>query len=161
MRKERFTISQRCRTIVFLAAPQSQILDIAGPLQVFVRAAERFLEMHPGVTQPYAVKLLSTVDKTSVQTNCSLALSQCAYYRDYQGPIDTLLIAGGSGVEEAAEDGALLAWLCKNARSLRRIGSICTGAYLLAAAGLLDGKRATTHWQYAGRSRAKVQKRRR
>jgi transcriptional regulator GlxA family with amidase domain len=84
-----------------------------------------------------------------VQTTCSLALSQCAYYRDYQGPIDTLLIAGGSGVEEAAEDGALLAWLRKNARSLRRIGSICTGAYLLAAAGLLDGKRATTHWQYA------------
>jgi transcriptional regulator GlxA family with amidase domain len=155
MTKARFTVSQRCRTIVFLAAPQSQILDIAGPFQIFVRASERFAELHPRMAPPYAVRLLGTAEGKSVPTNCGLALCGSEFYRNLRGPIDTLLIAGGSGVEDGAIEPELLAWLRRTAPTLRRIGSICTGAYLLAAAGLLDGKRATTHWQYAADLAAK------
>lgn len=155
MAKARFTVSQRCRTIVFLATPKSQILDIAGPFQVFVRASERFVELYPRMAPPYAVRLLSTADAKSVATNSGLALSECEFYRRYRGAIDTLLVAGGSAVEAAASDHELLAWLRTTASSTRRVGSICTGAYLLAAAGLLDGKRATTHWQNAADLAAK------
>jgi transcriptional regulator GlxA family with amidase domain len=59
------------------------------------------------------------------------------------------LVAGGSGLENAACDNELVVWLRKTAQRVRRIGSICTGAFLLASAGLLDGKRAATHWKWA------------
>jgi transcriptional regulator GlxA family with amidase domain len=68
---------------------------------------------------------------------------------DIAGPIDTLLVSGGFGQPEASADQRLLAWLRSNRLRARRCGSICTGAFVLAAAGLLDGKRATTHWALA------------
>jgi len=63
--------------------------------------------------------------------------------------IDTLLVAGGLGAHEAEPHQVLLPWLREAAAAARRVASVCTGAYLLAAAGLLDGRRATTHWRYA------------
>ena len=139
----------RSRTIVFLAAPSSQILDVAGPFQIFVRAAELFVEQYPARKAPYSVLLASTTRRRSVATNCGLVLTGTKTYRTLRGPIDTLLVAGGSGVETAAHDEELLLWLQKTALRVRRIGSICTGAFLLASAGLLDGKRAATHWKWA------------
>ena len=139
----------RSRTIVFLAAPSSQILDVAGPFQIFVRAAELFVEEYPARKAPYNVLLASTTRRRSVATNCGLVLTGTKTYRTLHGPIDTLLVAGGSGVETAAHDEELLLWLQKTALRVRRIGSICTGAFLLASAGLLDGKRAATHWKWA------------
>jgi transcriptional regulator GlxA family with amidase domain len=65
---------------------------------------------------------------------------------DASGPIDTLLVAGGRGVHDAARDERLLAWVRDAAKRARRVTSVCTGAFLLARAGLLDGRRATTHW---------------
>jgi len=141
--------ASRSKTIVFLAAPNTQILDVAGPFQVFVRAAELFVQEHPGNEQPYNVVLASTDHRKTVATNCGLVLTGTETFRSLRGPIDTLLIAGGSGLDQAARDQELLAWLRKAAQRVRRIGSICTGAFLLAAAGLLDGKRATTHWKFA------------
>ena len=137
------------RTIVFLAAPSTQILDVTGPFQVFVRAAELFTREHPGHQLPYRVVLASTAHQKTVTTNCGLTLNGSETFRTLRGPIDTLLIAGGGGLQQAASDRDLIAWLRKTAPRVRRIGSICTGAFLLAAAGLLDGKRATTHWKYA------------
>ena len=139
----------RSRTIVFLAAPSSQILDVAGPFQIFVRAAELFVEEYPARKAPYNVLLASTTRRRSVATNCGLVLTGTKTFRTLRGPIDTLLVAGGSGVETAAHDEELLLWLQKTAQRVRRIGSICTGAFLLASAGLLDGKRAATHWKWA------------
>src|SRR5246127_3919319 len=138
----------RSRTIVFLAAPSSQILDVAGPFQIFVRAAELFVQEYPERKAPYNVLLASTTRRRSIATNCGLVLTGTKTYRTLRGPIDTLLVAGGSGVETAAHDEELLLWLQKTALRVRRLGSICTGAFLLASAGLLDGKRAATHWKW-------------
>lgn len=137
------------RTIVFLAAPKTQILDVAGPFQVFVRAAELFALTAPGQKRPYQVILASTTREKSISTNCGLMMTGTETFRSLRGPIDTLLVAGGTGLEEAAANEELLLWLCKCARRTRRFGSICTGALLLASAGLLDGKRVTTHWKWA------------
>ena len=139
----------RPRTIVFLAAPSTQILDVAGPFQVFVRAAELFVQEYPSRKRPYNVVLASSTHRKTVTTNCGLVLTGTETFRTLRGPMDTLLVAGGTGLENAARDEELLAWLRTTAQRVRRIGSICTGAFLLAAAGLLDGKRATTHWKWA------------
>ncbi|MGC1684678.1 MAG: GlxA family transcriptional regulator [Candidatus Acidiferrales bacterium] len=140
---------QRSKTIIFLAAPNTQILDVAGPFQVFVRASELFVQEHPARTAPYRVILASSTHRRTVTTNCGLLLTGNATYRALRRPIDTLLVAGGNGVESASHDKELLLWLRKTARRVRRIGSICTGAFLLASAGLLNGKRAATHWKWA------------
>jgi transcriptional regulator GlxA family with amidase domain len=137
------------KTIVFLAAPSTQILDVAGPFQVFVRAAELFVQEHRAQKAPYNVVLASSTRRKSITTNCGLVLTGTETYHTLRGPIDTLLVAGGSGVEKAEQDKELLRWLQKTAQRVRRIGSICTGAFLLASAGLLDGKRAATHWKWA------------
>jgi transcriptional regulator GlxA family with amidase domain len=63
-------------------------------------------------------------------------------------PLDTLIVAGGQGVMQAAEDARLVDWLRARAGAARRTASVCTGAFLLAAAGLLDRRRAVTHWEY-------------
>jgi transcriptional regulator GlxA family with amidase domain len=153
MRKPRKPLSgaSRSKTIVFLAAPNTQILDVAGPFQVFVRAAEIFVREHPKNRPPYEVLLASSTRRRSVVTNCGLVLTGTETFRTLRGPIDTLLVAGGTGVEEAAQDEELILWLRKTAQRVRRIGSVCTGAFLLAEAGLLDGKRAATHWNWAAR----------
>lgn len=140
---------QGVKTVVLVAAPDSQILDVAGPFQVFVRAAEIFVREHPTRKPPYGVVLASTTHRKSISTNCGLALTGTRTVRTLRGPIDTLLVAGGSGVEKATHDEELLQWLRRAAPRVRRMGSICTGAFLLASAGLLKGKRAATHWKWA------------
>jgi transcriptional regulator GlxA family with amidase domain len=137
------------KTIVFLAFPGSQILDITGPYQVFVRAAEIFLRMHPDRTAPYKVQLASSTRSKTVSTNCGLNLTASIVLRSVRGPIHTLLVVGGSGVEKESHDKDVTAWLRKVSPGVERLGSICTGAFLLASAGLLDGKRAATHWKWA------------
>ena len=84
-----------------------------------------------------------------VETSLGIRITPSVAVADLREPIDTLLVSGGYGQAEASCDQGLLAWLKTGRRRARRCGSICTGAFVLAAAGLLDGKRATTHWAMA------------
>jgi transcriptional regulator GlxA family with amidase domain len=137
------------RSVVFIAVPGTQILDVTGPYQVFVRAAEAYVRRHPKAVAPYRVLLASTTSSKIIPTNCGLSLNATDTLRTLRAPIDTLLVAGGTGAESGNHDKLLLAWLKRNAGRVRRLGSICTGAFVLASAGLLDGKRTATHWKWA------------
>ena len=101
-----------------------------------------------GAAPRYEVVLAGPVDRPM---RCSSGLALVAPNRldRIDGPLDTLVVAGGPGSEQAVKDAALLTHLRRLASSSKRVASICSGAFILAAAGLLDGKRATTHWEYA------------
>lgn len=140
---------RRPHRVVMLAFPQAQVLDVTGPLEVFARTA-RWLAEHRGRRVPaYEIELVAA-KAGPLPTSGGLQLVATARY-DRARPADTLLVAGGIGWESAAKDRALLQWIAAQARRVQRLGSICNGAMLLAAAGLLDGKAATTHWAYLDR----------
>ncbi len=141
------------RRIVFLAVPPVQLLDLAGPYEIFSRAGRASLGRDPTVLGGYRVEVVSTGRGALVMSSCALGLAAQGYYRDLRAPVDTLLVVGGEGVEGGlgALDPAVLAWLQGWAPRVRRLGAVCTGAFALAAAGLLDGRRAVTHWQWCDR----------
>jgi len=137
----------KTRRVLMLSAPGTQILDLAGPFQVFVRAKEVVARTHPSAAPVYSVEAVST-EKELISTSSGLGVKGDWFYRDVRGPIDTLLVAGGNAVEGGLKDEDVLGWLRSMSKRVRRLGSICTGAFLLAEVGLLDGRRATTHWRY-------------
>src|SRR6266404_3385253 len=136
------------RRIVFVAAPGTEILDLVGPLQVFARAAEMFGKQNPGSPPIYSVEVITTSSHRSFVANCGLRITAHKTFREISGKIDTLLVAGGNAIEQDEINNDVVRWLRKLAGRVRRIGSVCTGAMLLARAGLLDGRRATTHWNW-------------
>lgn len=136
------------RRIVFVAAPEVEILDLVGPLQVFARASEMFVSGNPGLPPIYSVEVVSTAGHRALLANCGLRITAHKTFRDLRGKIDTLLVAGGNSIERDEINPEVVRWLRKIAGRIRRVGSVCTGAMLLARAGLLDGRRATTHWNW-------------
>lgn len=126
------------RRVVLLAFPDVQILDVTGPSEVFA-IADRIC------SGAYSIELVAP-DPGELQSSGSLRLVADRDIEHCTGPIDTLLVAGGLGVRAAMKDRLLLDWLGGAAVRSRRVASVCTGAFLLAQAGLLDGRRATTHW---------------
>ena len=132
------------RTVEVLAFPGVQLLDVTGPLQVFASANEHVAEA--GGTPPY---LLRVVAKSGQGVTASAGLGIATQPLPRIGErLDTLLVAGGPGVETASSDPVLVDWLRRRANKARRVASVCTGAFLLAASGMLDGRRAVTHWSY-------------
>lgn len=135
--------------VAMLVYPDAQLLDISGPLEVFARTSRWLLE-HGGRSSPaYAVALIAReagVSRTSggIELMVHRDLDDCS-------PIDTLLVTGGIGCTAACADVVLVDWLRQRAAEVERVGSICSGALLLAAAGLLDGREATTHWAWLDR----------
>ncbi|WP_129140044.1 GlxA family transcriptional regulator [Modicisalibacter coralii] len=134
------------RPIALLAYPDCQLLDVTGPWQVFATANE--LSGSP----LYRLSLLAE-SPGLVRTNSGLPLqADRAWHSLLDAPApDTLLVAGGCGVFAQCDDPALRALLAASLTRVRRLGSVCSGAFLLAAAGLLDGQRATTHWRHVER----------
>jgi transcriptional regulator GlxA family with amidase domain len=126
----------RPHRVRLLAYEGCQLLDVTGPAAVFGAANER------GPTPFYDLAVLSP-DGGAVKTNSGVALQS----RKIGGQADTLLVAGGSaGLRAAMARDDVRRWLRQAAPKARRFGSVCTGAFVLAAAGLLDGKRVATHW---------------
>ncbi|HXP31083.1 MAG TPA: helix-turn-helix domain-containing protein [Stellaceae bacterium] len=130
------------RVIEILAYPAVQLLDVAGPLQVFASANE--LAGRNGEAPPYAPRVVSA-GAPVVTASAGLGLVAVPLPRAWTA-LDTLLVAGGPGVHVAAADSVVLDWVRARATRARRVASVCTGAFLLAAAGLLNGRRAATHW---------------
>jgi transcriptional regulator GlxA family with amidase domain len=136
------------RRIVFAAAPGTEILDLVGPLQVFARAAEFFAKRNPGSAPIYSLEIVSLSSRHSIMANCGLRFDADKTFRQLRGRVDTLLVAGGSAIENDQVEVEAIRWLKKIGGRVRRIGSVCTGAMLLARAGLLDGRQVTTHWNW-------------
>ena len=132
------------RVIELLAYPSVQLLDVSGPLQVFASANDR--ADADGVPRPYEIRVVAQGGQ-GVTTSSGLGLASAAL-STVDDELDTLIIAGGPGVKAASVDASLVAWVQARAARARRVASVCTGAFLLAASGVLDGRRATTHWSY-------------
>ncbi|MDV3053796.1 GlxA family transcriptional regulator [Pseudomonas paracarnis] len=130
------------KIIHVLAFENAQVLDVTGPLQVFASAND--LARQRGLPLPYAVNVIAT-QAGPVMTSAGLALLAEPLPAIDQ-PCDTLVIAGGWGVYGVAEDPTLVQWVRDKSLHTRRMASVCTGAFLLAASGLLDGCRVATHW---------------
>lgn len=132
------------REVVMLAFPRVQVLDVTGPIEVFAMATRLLAES--GSADPgYRTRLVARRPGPLHCTN-GLRLLPDARLSELRGRVDTLMVAGGQGVRQALRDEVLLAWIVRTARRARRQASVCTGAFLLARAGLLDGRCATTHW---------------
>jgi transcriptional regulator GlxA family with amidase domain len=130
------------RLVAMLVYPGVVAMDVFGPLEAFATAnaiARRSL---------YRIAIAG-MSMAPVDTSLGIQITPSVAVAAIEGPIDTLLVSGGFGQAEASGDQHLLAWLKTAALEARRCGSICTGAFVLAAAGLLDGRRATTHWAMA------------
>lgn len=131
------------RRIELLCFPAVQLLDVAGPLQVFATAND--VAAARGLPPAYAVRVIGGAGRM-VRTSSGLVLRSEALPAG-KAP-QTLIVAGGPGVEAAVADRALRDWLKRRSAQAERVCSVCTGAFLLAATGLLDGRRATTHWSF-------------
>ena len=148
MTKNNGSTSRAGRRIVFVAGPGTEILDLVGPLQVFARASDMYCRANPGAHPAYPIEVVSISSGCALMANCGLRFAAHKTFRQVRGKIDTLLVAGGDAVEQNKINAAAVRWLRNIARRARRVGSVCTGAMLLARAGLLDGRRATTHWNW-------------
>ncbi|HEY6521276.1 MAG TPA: GlxA family transcriptional regulator [Roseiarcus sp.] len=137
-------VEKASRRIEVLAFPDVQMLDVAGPIQVFTAANERATSSHARL--PYETRVIAP-EGAQIRATSGLAFAT-EPLPDPAEPLDTLIVAGGGGVMRAAEDANLVGWLKRRAGAARRTASVCTGAFLLAATGLLDHRRAATHWEY-------------
>ncbi|GAB3149918.1 DJ-1/PfpI family protein [Micromonospora sonneratiae] len=132
------------RRVVVVGYDAAELLDIACVTSTFA-GANRL-----GADPPYQVRL-ATPGGRPITCDSGLVLAAQETLERVRGPIDTLVVSGGTGHECSAADERLVGHVRRLARESRRVASLCTGATVLAAAGLLDGRRATTHWHYAAR----------
>jgi transcriptional regulator GlxA family with amidase domain len=137
--------TRKRRTIVMVALPGVQLLDVSGPLDVFAEANAQ--AGHDAYQLFVAGRRPGPIQSSSgVKLMPDLIIG-----RDVEMRIDTLLVAGCPNAADTPADNAVIEWLQRLAPTARRYGSVCSGAFFLAAAGLLEGRRVTTHWAVAAR----------
>jgi transcriptional regulator GlxA family with amidase domain len=132
----------RVRSVEGLVYPSVQMLDVTGPLQEFASANDFIREA--GGAEPCALRVVAQGGR-GVVASAGLGLA-AEPLPPGDAATDTLVVAGGPGVEAAAADIELVGRIRAHARRARRVASVCAGAFLLATSGVLDARRATTHW---------------
>jgi transcriptional regulator GlxA family with amidase domain len=126
------------------------VLDLAGPHEVF-HGANRWLDGQGSPADRYRLEVVASAPAATASES-GLAISPTvSTAADLAQPVDTLLVVGGDGVYAACDDGPLVAWIARHAREARRVVSVCSGTFLLAAAGLVTAETVTTHWARAAR----------
>jgi transcriptional regulator GlxA family with amidase domain len=133
------------RRVAFLITDTPSTIDVVGPMEVF-RVASKFRQAS-GKPAAYQLEILRWTADGKVTPGDRGVMAERSY-REVRD-VDTLVVTGNAHYLEALADRRLMAWLREVVRSARRVCSICIGAFILAEAGLLDGKRATTHWRYS------------
>ena len=136
------------RLIVFLAYEDMNLLDLTGPLQAFV-TANRMGEDNRGI--PMYETVVASVPGGRVTSSAGLAVETLALAALEGRSIDTLISAGGCKGEEFIACPKLVTWIAANASNVRRLCSVCTGTFVLAAAGQLRGRKVATHWAWVER----------
>ena len=136
------------RRIALLALPGVHLMSLAGPLDVFVRASAALSHTGKRRSPAYEIELL-TSDEMPLLTGSGFGLVGGRRWSEVNDPFDTLLVLASVNVVQSRIDPELIAWIRARAEHVRRIGSVCAGAFVLAAAGILDGRQATTHWELA------------
>lgn len=131
--------------ILMIAFPPAQMLDVTGPLEVFTVAND--IAESGGKGRPYRVTLAAPT-AGPVATTSGIGVIATASLHDAGLAPDTVLLAGGRGARMAAHESGVIAAVARLCRGAARVGSICTGAFVLAATGLIDGRRTTTHWAH-------------
>ncbi len=130
---------------MMLAFAECQILDVTGPLEILASANE----LNPDAPPPYEVVLVAE-EAGALTTTAGVSLVAHKAYREVTArelaSVHTFMVAGGNGTVKALRTPALIAFVKRAAKVARRVASVCSGAAILAEAGLLDGKRATSHW---------------
>jgi transcriptional regulator GlxA family with amidase domain len=143
--KGRGTFVRTTKTIAILAMPGVQLLDVSGPLDVFAEANVQ------AKTDAYRLRVIGS-QPGAIRSSSGARLMPDAVIGDgSHEKIDTLLVAGCPNAAEVSPDVSVVDWLRKTAPAARRYGSVCSGAFFLAKAGLLDGRRVATHWAVADR----------
>jgi len=135
--------TRRSRVVAVTAYDHMNLLDLSGPLQALA-TANRLLE--PALR--YEVHVVSA-DGGAVTTSCGLQVQARAFDSLHGVEVDTLIVPGGCAGTRFEAPSALARWVAAIAPSVRRVCSVCTGAFILAEAGLLAGRRAATHWHWA------------
>jgi transcriptional regulator GlxA family with amidase domain len=139
--------ASRTRKVALIGYEGAQSLDIVGPMEVF-SMANRFSDA------PAYEIMLASADGGTITCNSGLALGGSVALEDLPEDLDTILVAGGSKDALRRESGGRVPeWLNRRAGTTRRIGSVCSGAFVLAATGMLDGRRVTTHWDFCDEMR--------
>jgi transcriptional regulator GlxA family with amidase domain len=147
MGKPHFQHDQTCRHIGVLAFVNCEILDVCGPLDIFCYT-NHILQSLGKTSQPvYTFEILAE-QAGPLRTTFGVKIVADRAFSEAGDEFDTLIIAGGIGALAARENREMIDWLEQRSKAARRVASVCTGAFLLAESGLLNGRKATTHWNY-------------
>jgi transcriptional regulator GlxA family with amidase domain len=140
----------KSRRVVLLAFEQMNLLDLSGPLQALASANR----LHAGKSGPLYDTCVASVNGGLVTTSSGLPVMTISIASLDRAAIDTLIVPGGSKDDEFHSPPAMVKWIARRAPSVRRVCSVCTGAFMLAAAGLLEGRQVATHWDWIQRLKA-------